>query len=188
MKKRIQQIIRQYRKQRGLTLRQLSEKVGCTQSYISQLEKGRTVPSLSMVGRLAAGLNITVVDLFSDISNGQENHWRLRRADRKQIQYPDGKVSSQILVTRVSTKRMEPLISMIEPGGTSDTAERMCHPVGTEEFVLVLKGQIDFHIDGKDMLLCEGDTVYFDGNLPHRWTNSGSETAEVLFVFAPPTW
>jgi len=188
MQRRIQEAIRRYRKQRGLTLRRLSEKAGCTQSYISQLEKGHTVPSLSMVGRLAAALDIKVVDLFSDVSNGEDNDWSLRRADRRKIEYPDGNVSSQILVTRVSTKRMEPLISNIEPGGTSDTAEGMCHPTGTEEFVLVLRGQLDFQINGKRILLHEGDTLYFDGNLPHGWMNNGSEEAEVLFVFTPPTW
>jgi quercetin dioxygenase-like cupin family protein len=93
-----------------------------------------------------------------------------------------------MLVTRVSSKRMEPLISIIEPGGTSDTAEGISHPVGTEEFVLVLKGEINFRIDGEAIPLRTGDTLYFDGNLPHRWKNSGREAAEVLFVFSPPTW
>ena len=83
---------------------------------------------------------------------------------------------------------MEPLISFIEPGGRSDGAEKMNHPVGTEEFVLVLKGETDFEINGKGFHLCEGDTLDFDGTLPHRWVNNGQETAEVLFVFTPPIW
>ena len=188
MERTIQQKIKAYRKQKGLTLKQLAEKAGCTQSYISQLEKGLTMPSLSMVGKLSAALDIKVVDLFSDVSNWDKNDWLVRRQDRKQIAYPDGKVSSQMLVARVSSKRMEPLVSLIEPGGTSDTAEGMSHPVGTEEFVLVLKGEVDFRVDGKDISLQEGDTLYFDGSLPHRWKNNGRETAEVLFVFTPPTW
>jgi len=188
MKKRIQKRIREYRKERGLTLRQLAEKVGCTASYLSQLEKGLTVPSLSMVGRLAAALNITVIDLFSEGSDGEQGDWHLPKADRKIIDYPDGKVSSQLLVTRISTKKMEPLISIIEPGGRSDDAEKMHHPVGTEEFVLVMKGEIDFNLNGKEIHLREGDTLNFDGTLPHRWVNNGNETTEVLFIFSPPIW
>lgn len=188
METSIQQRIREYRKQRGLTLKQLAERAGCTQSYISQLEKGLTMPSLSMIGKLSAALGIRVVDLFVDPLSREENDWLLRKQDRKQIAYPDGKVSSQVLVTRISSKRMEPLISVIEPGGTSDTAEGINHPTGTEEFVLVLKGGIDFEIDGNEIFLHEGDTLYFDGSLPHRWKNSGAEAAEILFVFTPPTW
>ena len=71
MERKIQERIREYRKERGLTLRQLAERAGCTPSYISQLEKGLTVPSLSMVGKLAAALNTTVSDLFSELSNGE---------------------------------------------------------------------------------------------------------------------
>jgi len=91
-------------------------------------------------------------------------------------------------VTRISTKKMEPLISIIEPGGTSDDAEKMHHPVGTEEFVLVMKGEIDFNLNGKEIHLREGDTLDFDGTLPHRWANNGNETTEVLFIFSPPIW
>ncbi len=188
MKREIQQKIRELRKERGLTLRLLAEKAGCTQSYISQIETGLTVPSLSMVGRLAAALKINVIDLFSEISNGEETNWHLPRANRKTINYPDEKVTSQLLVSRISTKKMEPLISVIEPGGRSDEAEEMSHPAGTEEFVLVLQGEIDFKINGKDIHLCEGDTLDFDGILPHCWANNGLKTAEVLFVFSPPVW
>lgn len=146
------------------------------------------MPSLSMVGRLAAALNITVIDLFSESSNGEESSWHLRKADRKTIDYPDGKISSQLLVTRISRKKMEPLVSSIQPGGTSDDPEGMRHPMGTEEFVLVMKGEIDFTIDGKEIHLCEGDTLSFDGTLPHRWVNNSNEITEVLFVFSPPVW
>ena len=188
MERRIQKRIREYRKERELTLRQLAEKVGCTASYVSQVEKGLTVPSLSMVGRLVAALNIKVIDLLSEVQDEDQTDWHLSKADRKMINYPDGRVSSQLLVTRISTKKMEPLISVIKPGGTSDEAEGMTHPVRTEEFVLVMKGEIDFSVNGKEIHLREGDTFYFDGTLPHRWVNNGNKTAEVLFVFSPPIW
>ena len=76
----------------------------------------------------------------------------------------------------------------MQTGDRSDATERMNHPVGTEEFVLVLNGEIDFAINGKDFHLGEGDTLDFDGTLPHSWVNNGQETAEVLFVFTPPIW
>ena len=188
MERRIQERIKEYRKKREFTLRQLADKASCTASYLSQVEKGLTVPSLSMVGRLSAALDISVGDLLSEDKNRDQKDWYLSKADRKIIHYPDGKLSSQLLATKIATKKIEALISAIKPGGTSDEAERMTHPRGTEEFVLVMKNEIDFNINGKEIHLCEGDTLYFDGTLPHRWVNNGSETAEVLFVFSPPIW
>ena len=188
MKRRVQQRIKEYRKKRGLTLRNLAEKAGCTQSYISQIEKGLTVPSLSMLGRLSAALDISVIDILSDLSSEDEGNWHLRKANRKTINYPDKRVSSQILASRIASRRMEPLISTIKPGGTSDETEGLSHPRGTEEFVLVLKGEIDFRINEKDIHLSQGDTLDFDGNLPHRWANKGTKAAEVFFIFSPPIW
>lgn len=151
--------------------------MGFTHYYISQLEKGLTVPSLSMVGKLASALNINVIDLFTEIANGSEGDWHLTEKDRKTINYPDGKVTSQLLVSRISTKKLGLLISIIEPGGTSDEAEKMPHPVGTEEFVLVLKGEIDFKINGQEFHLREGDTLDFDGMIHHSWVNNGTRRA-----------
>jgi transcriptional regulator with XRE-family HTH domain len=188
MEKRIQKKVYEYRRERRFTLRQLAERAGCTASYISQVENGLTVPSLSMVGRLAAALDIPVIDLFSEEAEEDQNSGYLCKAGRKTINYPDGKLSSQFLVTRISKKKMEPLISIIKPGGTSDAAEGMTHPIGTEELVLCMKGEIDFNINGKEIHLCEGDTLSFNGVLPHRWVNNSKKTAEVLFVFSPPIW
>lgn len=188
MEKEIQKKIRMYRKKNGLTLRELAERAGCSHSYISQVERGGTIPSLSMVGKLASALQVSVVDLFNDLPTGTEEGWHLAKTARKTIQYPDGKVSSQLLVARISTRRMEPLISTIEPGARSDGTEEMTHPAGTEELVLVMKGEIDFEIKGKAIHLEEGDTLNFDGSLPHRWANNGCNTAEVLFVWTPPIW
>ncbi|MCU0594267.1 MAG: helix-turn-helix domain-containing protein [Desulfobacterota bacterium] len=188
MKEELQRRIRLYRKERGLTVRQLAERAGCTHSYISQIEKGTTAPSLSMVGKLAAALGINVVELFNEPPNGHDADYYLARNERKTINYPDGKVSSQLLVSRIATKKMEPLVSAIQPGGSSDEAEKMVHPPGTEEFVLVLKGEIEFKVNGKAMRLREGDTLSFDGTLPHRWENRTKKKAEALFVFSPPIW
>jgi transcriptional regulator with XRE-family HTH domain len=188
MEQELQRRIRLYRKNNGLTLRELAERAGCTHSYISQIEKGVTVPSLSMVGKLAAALGINVVELFNESPGGDDTDYYLPRNERKTINYPDGKVASQLLVSRITGRKMEPLVSVIEQGGSSDEAERMVHPAGTEEFVLVLKGELEFKVNGKEMCLKEGDTLSFDGTLPHNWVNRGKKKAEVLFVFSPPIW
>lgn len=186
--KNIQERIFSYRKDRGFTLRQLSERVGCTPSYISQVENGLTVPSLSMVGKLASALNIPVIDLFSEEPDEGLSEEYLRLSDRKVIQYPDGKVTSQVLVSKISTKKIEPLITIIRPGGRSNRHESLKHPIGTEEFVLVLKGQIDFSYGDKKIHMSEGDTLCINGAVPHSWVNNSKEDAEVLFVFSPPIW
>lgn len=188
MQNRIKKSIFKYRKERGFNARQLAEKAGCTPSFISQIEKGTAVPSLMMMGRLAAALNTSVSELLVEETGKDQGNLYLRECDRKTINYPDGKISSQVLMTKVMTKKMEALISVIQPGGISGEAEKMTHPVGTEEFVLVFKGKIVFKINGKEFYLGKGDTLYFSGELPHSWVNRSKGNAQVLFVFSPPIW
>jgi transcriptional regulator with XRE-family HTH domain len=180
--------LKQFRTERKLTLEKLASKTDCTKSYISQLEKGLTAPSVSMLGRLAGALDVHVADFFREIDNHEEEDWCFRKSKRRQIAYPDGKVVTQLLTRSMSQKKMQPIISTIKPGGTADQSGQLTHPVGSEEFVLVMKGKLHFEINGKDMILEEGDTLYFNGELPHRWENKGKKDVEVLFVFTPPIW
>lgn len=188
MEDKIPARLKQLRIRKKLTLQQLAEKAGCTKSYISQLEKGTSSPSVSMLGRLAEALEIPVANLIRDEAGEDQGNWHLRKADRRTINYPDGKVASQLLTKGVFQKKMQPLLSVIEPGGMLDDSGDMSHPEGAEEFVLVLKGELKFEIGSKAILLHQGDTLYFDGSLPHHWMNIGREAAEVLFVWTPPVW
>ena len=47
---------------------------------------------------------------------------------------------------------------------------------------------LEFLLDGEIINLKEGDTLYFYGDLPHKWLNKSKKTAEVLFIWTPPVW
>lgn len=180
--------IRQLRKEKGLTMEKLGQLAGCTKAYISQLENRKTAPSLSMLGRLAKVLGVSVSDLLGSQKGNGLRHRKLKKADRMAVQYPDGKIVDYILTRGVAQKKMQPLLCEIKRGGASDESSYLQHPPGSEEFVLVLKGAIDFYIEKKGFKLREGDTIYFEGNLKHHWVNNGKKTAEVLFIWTPPVW
>ena len=61
--------IRKFRLQAGIKQEELAEQVDCTGSHIGQIERGRGVPSLEMVVRIANALHVTVDQLLlEDIS------------------------------------------------------------------------------------------------------------------------
>ncbi len=188
MQATLQEKIRELRKKKKYTLAQLAQKVGCSKSYISQLEKGKNVPSVSMLGRLAGALDSQVSELLSENSHDFQWDWHLPKPQRRIIQYPDRKVTSELLTRGVFQKKMQPVLTVIEPGGTSDKIGKLVHPPGSEEFVLVLEGEIDFWVGSDHILLKEGDTLYFKGDLAHGWANPGNKTARVLFTWTPPVW
>jgi transcriptional regulator with XRE-family HTH domain len=194
--------IKQIRKQQHLTLEQLGEKIGCSKSYISQLENGSTSPSISMLGRIAKVLKIPVTELFEEdyINNRQtkpdvqedasliQGNTHLVKADQRMIHYPDGKTTSYLLTRGVYQKTMQPLLTVVKPGGRSDGEKSIIHPVKSEEFVFMIKGSLEFTVGSEVYILDQGDTLYFNGSTPHSWINKSKEIAEILFVWTPPVW
>jgi transcriptional regulator with XRE-family HTH domain len=202
MQNNIKEKIKELRKDRNLTLEQLANIVGCSKSYISQLENGVATPSISMLGKLSKGLNTNMTNLILSVEeNGDQSTARveapkstrtsdyyMRKNRRRTFNYPDGKTLSQFLTTAVYQKTMQPIYTTIEPGGESNGDDMIIHPKNSEEFVWVLKGKVEFEINGEILIIEEGDTLYFDGSIPHRWKNTTQQLAEALFVWTPAVW
>ncbi len=194
--------LKQKRNKLNLTIEQLANLVGCSKSYISQLEHGTAKPSVTMLRKLAEALNIQMSEFLNDktaangeISLGRQVNWLrsgqsclISENERRIINYPDGKSKSAFLTEAVYMKKMQPILTTIEPGGGSNSDDDTTHPEGSEEFLFVLRGEIDFRVDNKNFKLKEGDTFYFDGVIPHSWKNNGTQVAEILFVWTPAVW
>jgi transcriptional regulator with XRE-family HTH domain len=58
--------IRKYRKMKNLTQKELGELVGISNTYLSDMEIGRTNPSIKTLKRIAKGLEISFVELLKD--------------------------------------------------------------------------------------------------------------------------
>ncbi len=204
MESKVQDRIKELRKERKYTLEQLAGRAGCSKSYVSQLEKGINVPSMSMLEKLAGALDVKVVDLFAESNSEKKESLErtkmiekrgtsirncfLSKEHRRTIRYPDGKTVDQLLTKGIFRKRMQPLISSIMPGGSLTDLEEAVHIEGTEEFLLILKGELDFKLESEEVKMREGDTLYFNGDTAHDWKNNGTEIAEVLFIWTPPIW
>ena len=63
--------LRELREQRGESQRSLAERTGSTHAYISQMERGLKVPTLTMIVRLAVALECEVIDLV-DVFTGRD--------------------------------------------------------------------------------------------------------------------
>ncbi len=186
--KQIGQQLKKYRKAKGMTLEALATAAGYSKSYLSQIENGLSSPSLAVLGKLAGKLGISVATLLKENNGVSKSSWHLPKDKRQTLQYPTGLIRSQPLTAAVSQKKMQPLLTIVEPGGTSSIDDQLQHAPGSEEFVLVVKGSMEFVVDGEKIILHEGDTLYFEGDLPHQWRNITDQPAELFFVFSPPVW
>jgi len=174
--------IQEFRKARNLTMKELAERVECTPSLISQLEKGKTDPSISMLKKIADVLNVNIVDFFMTSINDVDVVTRIH--DRVDIQLKRWDARIQSLVKNVTNKKMQPFYTVIKPGGGS---HGMYSHEG-EEFGYVIQGELELMLNDKIHTVKKGESFYFSSQIPHNWGNNGNKDAIIIWVITPPTF
>jgi transcriptional regulator with XRE-family HTH domain len=173
--------LRELRKMKGLSLKKLAERTGCAASYLSMVENGKIDPGISRLKKIAAGLEITIVDLFQDRAR---NRVVMRRHERTEAEFRASKTRIEILVPPIPDKKIDARLARIAPGGSSEGDYR--HP--GEEFGLVLEGKLELTVGGITYQLSEGDSFYFESNQNHRFVNNGRSETVVVWVNHPASW
>ncbi len=175
--------LKAFRLANHMTLKQLAQKAGCTDAYLSQLERGRANPSIMILKKIASALKVKVVDFFLE-NDQEENEVVLKENERININFKQGDAKIQMLVRHIRDKRMQPFYTTIEPQGGSKGA--YSH-IG-EECGIVLKGQLEIKLNGRTYLLKKNDSFYFSSQEPHSWFNPGRTQTVVIWVVSPPTF
>jgi transcriptional regulator with XRE-family HTH domain len=174
--------IRAARTTMGMTLEELAQKVSLTRSFLSQVERGLTSPSLTTLRRIANELGVPVFLLLSNGSNPRNAV--VRRGDRRNLLLPNATTTYQLLSPDLNRK-IEMLMTRLQVG--SATADQpLSHP--GEECAFLLKGKVLVEVAHEKFILEEGDTLYFDASLPHRTVNLGSVEAEIISAITPPSF
>jgi transcriptional regulator with XRE-family HTH domain len=173
--------LRTLRKSRGMSLKQLAAKVGCSASYLSMIENQKLNPSVSRLKSIAEGLGTTIIELFQE---PRRQEMVLREHERPRVAFPGSRLKIEILVPQNPKKAMDARLAILEPGGGSVGDYRH----SGEEFGLVLEGTMELTIDGIHYQLTAGDSFYFPSTKDHRFRNTGSKNAVVVWVNHPPSW
>ena len=174
--------IRALRQARRLTLRDVAERSGVTESFLSQVERDVTSPSIATVQRIARALDLSIAQLFAE---EPQTGRVVRREARRRVEYQGLKAVDEFLTSNMAG-RLQVILSTIEPGGGTG-AEPYTHD-SDEEVVVVLAGVLDLWVGDEHYVLREGDAITFPSRLPHWNVNHGDRPASVLFCLTPPSF
>lgn len=171
--------IRFLRYQRHITLNQLAAATGLTKSYLSKVERGLSVPSISTALKLADSFKMSIGQLLGEEQDAK-SICIVRKKDRKSFMRAGSPIgyNYQAIAAAMPFKGMEPFI-MRPPLRFQD--DRVFQHVG-EEFIFVLEGGIEIEFSKRRVTLRVGDAIYFDSHLAHRSRSLGSKPAEALVV------
>jgi len=179
----IGETIRRIRKLKSHTLEKVSRQTGLSVGFLSQVEHNQSMPSLTSLRKIAEALECSVFTLLAAEDGGVHV---VRRGRRKTFRCPDHKVTYELLSPDHNRSRMELAFARLRPGcATCDSP--LAHNEG-EEFAFVVSGRVRVELGNDSHDLEEGDSVYFNSCIPHRYLNVGEEVACLLTAMTPPTF
>ena len=171
--------IRRIRQEKNLTLKQIEAKVGVSATHISEIERGKTSPTIGALEKISTALEVPPSHLI-DIPPVAEFRSR-RRAELPSLHMRDGSVHIQSVTSREATSEMSIFFATIEGSGVVDTV------VGHrgEEFCYVLHGFLEVSVDGQPHVLRRGDSIHFKASQTHHVRNLSSEPVRTLWAVRP---
>lgn len=180
--------VRHARRVKGYQLRDLAEKVGCSESLLSKIENDKVLPSLQMLHKIATELDTSIGYLFADPSD--HNRIVMRKGERQIIRTgsqgnrrSEG-VQLEWLVPYPESGLLSGSIHIVAPGGGS---EGLIEHKG-EEMGYVLEGEFEITVGEQIFRLNAGDSFFFPSMLPHGYSNPGTVVTRVLWMNTPPTF
>jgi transcriptional regulator with XRE-family HTH domain len=175
--------LRALRKNRGLTVTEMSALIGRSIGFISQIERGLSQPSINDLRKIAAIFGVPISFFFSEsAAHPSEARHIVRRDDRRTLGTPAGGVVDQLLSPDLGGS-FETLLSEFAPHSELvDAVQR-----GTEEAGYVIHGAFEIEISGVWHELRQGDSFRFVGE-PYRWRNRTDAPAILVWVIAPPVY
>ena len=178
--------IRSIRIQKKLTLTELAKRIGVAASFISQVERGISNPSIKSLRAIAKVLNVPI---FYFLMNDKEELRIVRKDKRKKLKLPHSNEIYELLTPNLKDKKMEVILMTILPH-SSKKREFYSHisDENGEECAVVLKGEARVEIASDKYILKEGDSIYFNCGLPHRFLCNNKEKVTIISIISPPSF
>ena len=202
--------IRQARLAKGVSLRALAREIGVSASLVSQIETGKSQPSVSTLYAITTALSISVESLFDAYEDeaaaspvvaaaaapatvlhalaafaadpGRRIGPLVTPGERELLELDSGVVWERL--GHVPGTDVDFLLVTYRPGGSSSSSGGLMRHTGTE-YGYLTSGELVLTLGFDEYTLGPGDAVCFESTTPHRYRNDGTEPAVgVWFVFS----
>jgi transcriptional regulator with XRE-family HTH domain len=193
--------IRQARLERGLGLRALAREVGVSASLVSQIETGKSQPSVSTLYAITTALDISVESLFESreavtaatpatvvhalaafaADPGRRIGPLVTPGEREVLELDSGVVWERL--GHVPGTDVDFLLVTYRPGGASSGSGGLMRHTGTE-YGYLTEGELVLTLGFDEQVLHPGDAVCFESTTPHRYRNDGAEPAVGVWFVA----
>ena len=145
---------------------------------LSKMERGEKNPTLVVAARISEGFGISLSQLV-----GMEERREVvvvPRGRRMVMRDPETGFERQLLSPAFGKRGIEFIRNVVPEGSTS--GDFPSHKKGVQEYIVVEKGRLRAVLGGEEYLLEEGDAIYFEADVEHRFENAGEGECSYYLV------
>lgn len=174
--------IKKIRKENQFTISDIASKANVSNGLISRIENGRTIPSLPVLLSIIASLDTPVSLFFENL--GTENNAKFIVNRNKEYTDIEKEIDAEgfsykfIFSKQLSAIGFEAVLLEVKPN-----SKREKIITDAFEFKYILNGEITYQIDNEEILLNEGDSLFFDGRIPHVPINNTTVSCKMLVIY-----
>ena len=174
--------IKDRRREKNITVQELASRANVSKGLISQIENSRTIPSLIVLIDIIKALEIDMNMFFKDI-HSLGNKFPLiirRRSEYHHFEKEDaeGFHYQRIFTQSIKNSTVDIVILELEPNAYRPQVQTEAY-----EYKYILNGSIEYQLGTDTYTLNQGDSMLFDGRLPHTPRNKGTEKASMLVIY-----
>jgi len=169
--------LRRLRSRRGLSLERLARRAGVSRAMLSQIELGRSAPTINSLWKVARALNVTFAALVAP--RGDNTPVVLPAREGSLLTNHKGTFSSRALFPLGERRQVEFYELRLKTKGEETAAP---HPPGTVENLVVAAGAVEVDVNGSSHHLDAGDAIVFGADVIHSYRNAGTVEALMYLV------
>jgi transcriptional regulator with XRE-family HTH domain len=175
--------LKKLRQSKKLTLQAVAKEIGFSPALISQIENNNVSPPIATLSKLAKFFDVKMSSFFTE--NEEEPKFEVIRHDeRKTVPRVISRAGTkhgyfyESFAFRMQNKKMEPFLITL-----SDTIQdNNTYSHEGESFLYVIRGTFELLLDNEQIILEEGDSIYFDTSMEHRFRSRDGSEVTVLEV------
>lgn len=175
--------IKKLRKEKGMSIAELAEQSQLSPGLISQIERNIVTPTIVSLWKIAQSLQVSIGYFFDEDIKDLPNPV-VKKNNRKKMIISNNSAIYELLSPDLNRK-IEFLYITLKAGDYS-SKDFVTHE--GEECGIVIKGRLMVKMKDKEYILEEGDSIYFDSTIPHRYINIGDEECISIWAMTPPSF
>ena len=176
--------IRSLRLKKKLGLAQLGEHTGLSPAMLSKIERGQLFPTLPTLLRIALVFGVGLEHFFVETSE-RPTIAVVRREDRLRLPNRPGEETPSYYFESLDFPVTDRKLQAFYADFPIQSKASEPHQHAGAELIYVLKGQLIVSIAGDDVVLNEGDAMYFDSGAAHSYGREGLSSCSAIVVTAP---